>query len=524
MTFMKSIILLFVAALTLTVAGCTRGTSGAPDQGRTSTQDQLAEEYYTCPMHPSVRSDKPGACPICGMALVKRRDEPERTAAELSSLREVSLSPSQRVMANVATEPVRRMNLVHAIRSVGVIDEAEPLQAKVAARFHGRIEKLYANSFGVAVKKGQPLFDLYSPDLVTASREYVLALQAQEGAGEGTSGAQNAGMAAASRERLLVHFGMTARQIERLAESREGNSTVTFFSPISGTVVVKDVQEGQYVDEGMVLYQVADLSRVWAYLDVYERDQRFVAPGQTVVLAADAFPGEEFRGRVSFVDPVLTPQSRTVRIRVELGNAGGKLKPQMYVRGTIEVPVGNSLVVPETAILATGSRDVAWVEVKPNVFEPRDVVVGVRDDGGAQILTGLHEGEMVATSGGFLLDSESQLQHPGGRTEPGAARPVTPTLLKEKPTAAPGFRKIFIDVNGGFVPDTVRVKKGETVLLEFHREKESGCIEEVVFPGLKIRKPLAVERTTAFKISPQKMGEIPFECGMGMVRGIVVVE
>jgi len=201
-----------------------------------------------------------------------------------------------------------------------------------------------------------------------------------------------------------VHYGMTLRQIESIASTRQTKSTVTFTSPIRGTVVAKEVQEGQYVDEGTLLYQLADLSKVWAYLEIYEKDVRFIKPGQTVAITADAYPGEPFSGRVAFIDPTFDSQSRTVRIRVELNNSGGKLKPQMYVKGETRIPVPNALVVPASALLSTGKRDVVWIEVKPNVFEPRNVLTGLSGAGEIQILRGLNEGDMVATTGGFLLD------------------------------------------------------------------------------------------------------------------------
>ncbi len=219
-----------------------------------------------------------------------------------------------------------------------------------------------------------------------------------------------------------MHYGMTVGQIDALASSRQSGSTVVFLSPIHGTVVTKDVQEGQYVDEGMLLYQLADLSKVWAYLDVYEKDLRFIARGQTVVITTDAYPDGQFTGRVAFVDPALEPRTRTTRIRVELDNAGGKLRPQMFVQSKIRIPVPSSIVIPSSALLSTGKRDVVWIEVKPDLFEPRDVVTGIRDGSDVQILSGLHEGEIVAVQGGFMLDSESQLQQPGSAAKDTATK------------------------------------------------------------------------------------------------------
>jgi Cu(I)/Ag(I) efflux system membrane fusion protein len=349
------------------------------------------------------------------MTLVKRTSRESAPDGNLSVIKAVSLSPTQRVMANIATEPVRRRDFVHRINAVGVMDYAEPYQAKVTARFRGRIEKLHVNYTGEVVRKGQPLFEMYSPDLSAAERDYALAYAAVASTPQSVAPGKNAetsDLLSAARERLRVHYGMTSSQIEAITSTEPTSSTVTFYAPIQGTVTLKEVQEGQYVDEGTLLYQLADDAKLWAYLDIYEKDMRFVQRGLKVALTTDAYPGESFSGRVAFIDPALDPQTRTLRVRVELNNAGGKLKPQMYVRAETQIPISNSLVVPSSALLSTGKRDVVWVEVQPNTFEPREVHVGLTDASGVQILHGLQEGEMIAISGGFLIDSESQLRQP----------------------------------------------------------------------------------------------------------------
>lgn len=512
--------------MVIALASCTRPDSNAAKSGSDSVQavsTSAAKEYYTCPMHPSVISDKPGACPVCGMALVKKSGHKESSSAELALIKGVSLSSAQRVIANVSTIRAERGSLKKKINAVGVVDYAEPLQAKVAARFRGRIEKLHVDYTGAVVHKGQPLFDLYSPDLVSAEQELILAVSAMERfASSNVDGENQQRLLQATRDRLRIHFGMTAQQIAEIEQSKEVRTTVTFNSPIHGTVISKEVQQGQYVDEGMLLYQLTDLSKVWIYLDVYEKDLRFIKVGKSVQITSEAYPNESFTGRVTFIDPVVSGETRTVRVRTEFNNPVGKLKPQMYVKAEVSVPVNDAIVIPSSAVLSTGRRDVVWVEVKPNTFEPRSVVLGVHAESSCEVLSGLQEGDSIVVSGGFMLESESQLQQPFAAGSRPAGGVMTHDDHKASTESKPNEVKIV--VNGQFVPDVIHAKKGRTLKLNFYREEESGCIDEVVFESLHIRRPLASLKTTTITLTPKKAGEITFTCGMDMVKGKVVVD
>lgn len=414
-----------VMLVVLVIPGC--GDSGdrdAQNRADTTTGDgggEAQSEYYTCPMHPSVVSDKPGSCPVCGMSLVKRAGAPKVSSGDLGVIQSVSLSQAQRVMANVATSAAIRRSIDREITAVGVVDYAEPLRTKVTARFRGRIEKLHVDYTGTRVEKGQPLFEMYSPDLYSAEREFVLALKAVDVPGSESNPDRKA-MLDAARDRLSIHFGLTRDQVARVESARTVDQTVTFYSPISGTVLAKEVLEGQYVGEGTVLYDLADLSQVWIYLDVYEKDVRFIRTAHPVRIRAESYPGEVFNGRVTFIDPVLDSETRTVRVRTEFDNASGKLKPQMYVKAEIHVPAAEAVVVPASAVMYTGRRNIVWVEGKDNTFEPRDVRVGVTAGAMVEILDGLHEGEMVVASGGYLIESESQLRAPA---QSGSGKTVT---------------------------------------------------------------------------------------------------
>lgn len=392
------------------------GCSSEQHQGHAEPM-QAAEqkEIYTCPMHPSVISDRPGACPVCGMALVRKTVQQNVEAGDMNTIRRVTLSPTQRVLANISTVHVERQPLTKEITAVGVVEIAEPLQATVAARFRGRIEKLFVNYTGESVKQGQPLFELYSPDLISAEQEFLLtsdALTRAEAVGDSQTVAVQSQLLRAIRDRLRIHYGMTDRQIEELRQSREMKNAVRFYSPIHGTVLQKNVVEGQYVDEGIVLYQVAELSRVWIYIDVYEQDVRYLKVGQSIQISTEAYPGERFTGQVTFIDPVINAETRTVRVRAEFPNPSGKLKPKMFVSAQWKLSIARTLVAPVSAVLFTGKRTLVWVETKENTFEPREVVVGTSAQGYYEVLQGLKEGEVIAATGGYLLDSESTLRQP----------------------------------------------------------------------------------------------------------------
>ncbi len=406
---------LFIFSLIL--LGCTKtGTEQQQvhNEAQVSQQQTVQEEeYYTCPMHPSVRSDRPGACPVCGMALVKKSAQTTMDAAEASALDAVRLSPTQRVIANVAVVPAKRQDFNRDITAVGIISYAEPNYRHISSRFPGRLEKLYLSYTGQDVRKGDPVAEVYSPDAITAQQEYLLALDSYEQAHRAhqsfVSSAEQ--LLEQSRQKLL-QWGFTEKQIARLKETRKVEYTVTIYSPVSGTVVKKSVDPQHYVGVGEDMFDVADLSTVWVYLDVYEKEIRFVEKGQRVQLKTEAYPFEMFDGTVVFIDPVVNPETRTIRVRSEFKNPSFKLKPNMFVTATILVPKMRSLVVPSSAIISTGKRTVVWVEVKENTFEPRDVIIGAARDGWSTILNGLDEGERVVETGGFLLDSESALQKP----------------------------------------------------------------------------------------------------------------
>jgi hypothetical protein len=275
----------------------------------------------------------------------------------------------------------------------------------------------------------------------------------------------------------------------------------------------------------MTLYQLADLSTVWAYLDVYEKDLRAIRLGQPIAVTTEAYPGRTFSGRVTFIDPVVNPGTRTVRVRTEFPNGEGLLKPNMFIQARLSSFAASGVTVPQSAVLSTGPRTVVWVEVAPNRFEPRNVQLGVAEGGQVEILRGIQEGEMVAQTGGFLIDSESALQQPGPADPQAGHKSGNEHAQAGLNTSAfPAESRATIVVDGQYTPEVVHVRRDTPLKLEFVRKDGGACTSEVVFTELNLRRALPEGKTTTIELPPQKPGEIHFTCGMGMVHGTVIVE
>ncbi len=408
-------------------------------------QEQSAAPLYTCSMHPFIIKDKPGTCPICGMELIKKLAETQNGAVQSEAqkqqagmLGQVSLSPTQRVMANVATTPVKTAPFTKEINAVGIVQYDQSRQTKVTAWIAGRIDQLHVTTVGSLVTKDQAVAEVYSPDLLATQQEYLLAVRSRDQLKDSPVQAisRNGDTLVASAKQRLMLFGVKESQIAELEKAGKPNIRLPIHSAQSGIVVEKMVQQGQYVNVGETLFNVADLSTVWVEIEVYENEFSVIHVGQQVEIRSQSYPGKPFSGRISFIYPFLDPKTRTVKARVEMPNPGMKLKPDMFVNAIIKVPLGSSLVVPATAVMDTGKRQVAWVESAPGIFEPRDVQVGQQNGDKIQILSGLKSGDKVAVSGGYLIDSEAQLRGGGPdehRNHSGAVRPEA----AGQPAAAP---------------------------------------------------------------------------------------
>ncbi len=329
----------------------------------------------------------------------------------------VELSPEEQRAAGVQTIEVRRRDLAGTLMLAGRVEEAETSLSTISARVGGRIDKLYVDFTGQSVRKGQPIALIYSPEVVSAAEEYRLALESLERLGSSAlpdAQAQARELVAASRRRLEL-WGLTAPQIREIEKSDEPMIHITIYAPAGGTVMERKVTEGQYVREGDPLYSITDLSTVWVKADAYESDLPLVRLGQAVEITAEALPGTPLSGRVSFIEPTLNPQTRTVPVRIQVLNPSLRLRPGMYARAMLKHSLGrNLLAVPRTAVIDTGMKTLVYVAKGNGVFEGREVKLGPGSEEFRPVLAGLNEGERVVTQGSFLIDSQTRLT--GGLT------------------------------------------------------------------------------------------------------------
>ncbi|HEX3553842.1 MAG TPA: efflux RND transporter periplasmic adaptor subunit [Thermoanaerobaculia bacterium] len=391
------------------LAGCGKAPAAAP---KSPTKIDRKVLYWYDPMQPGTHFDHPGKSPFMDMELVPRyADEappPGRPAAPGAT---VELSPEAVSAAGVTTAEVKPATLHHAVRAAGTLQTDETTLVHVAARVAGRLDHLYLNFTGEPVRRGAPIYAIYSPDLVASGREYVLALgnlaRSREGGDAGyVESAESLVQAATTR---LSLWGLGRDQIDQIARTRQAETDLVVRAPISGTVLEKKVVQGQYVTEGQDLYLLADLSRLWLSAKVYEQDLGGVKAGQEAVATLAAFPGRQLRGRIRFIDPLLDPATRTAGVRIELPNPGGALKPGMFANAELQVDLGQGLAIPKSAVIDAGVRQLVYVRLGPTRFAGREVRLGQTAGDLVQVLQGLSEGEQVVTSANFLIDSQSQL-------------------------------------------------------------------------------------------------------------------
>lgn len=351
------------------------------------------------------------AAPHEEMAGMERGVAAEPTSAA-SAPAEVTIDPVRQQLIGVTFSTVERREVEQTIRTVGTVTYDESGLSDVTLKYHGWIESLRVDETGILVERGQVLFDLYSPDLVTTQQEYLTAYAHQgrlQQAGP-SEALDRAGQLVAAARTRLAYWDIPTEHLRELEERGTILRTLPVHSPARGYVVEKHVVAGSHVQSGQLLYRLADLDRVWVLADVYEYELPRVALGQPAEVTLAYLPGATFRGRVTYIYPYLEPKERTVKVRIELPNPGHRLKAEMYadvlLRGEGRE---EALVVPESAVLDSGARQVVFVALGEGRFEPREVQLGTRFEGFYQVLSGLAEGERIVTSANFLLDSETQL-------------------------------------------------------------------------------------------------------------------
>lgn len=391
-----------------------RESKDARDESAKTAPEESAKGrilFYRHPMNPTVTSPVPAKDEM-GMDYVPvYADEAKGAAGGIDGLAPVEAGREGLRLAGVRTAVAERRELTRTTRAVGVVVPDETRIRHVQTKISGWIEKLYVNYTGQQVRAGQPLLSLYSPELLATQEEFLRAREAAARfSGSSLPEVRRGGedLLAAARRRLEL-FDVPRSVISRLEQTGVAQRTVTLVAPVSGYVTGKEIFEGQQVQPGMDLLTVTDLSRVWVEADFYEYEARVLRLGQKVAVALPYDPGARFAGRINYIYPTLDPQSRTLKVRLEFPNPGLVLKPGMYVDVSPDLETREGIVVPDSAVIDTGVRQVAFVETN-GAFEPREVRVGSRGDGQALILSGIAAGERVAVRANFLLDSESRLR------------------------------------------------------------------------------------------------------------------
>ena len=417
--------------------------------------DEHQHEQWTCSMHPQYVSDKPGDCPICGMKLVRvksattpapasgtttrrvlfyrspmnprmtspvpRKDEmgmdyvpvhadENEGTAPVPGLATVSIDPGRQQLIGLRTAPVVHGPVAGSWRTVGRV-EVDPTRVRqVNIKVEGYVERMFVDFVGRPVRRGEPLFSVYSPTVLAAANEYVLALRTRDRLREAGSPEDDGSTLVDAARRRLELWDVPAAEIRRLERTRTPSRTLTFVSPIAGTVTAKNVVQGARVDVGDTPYEVTSLDVVWVLADAYESDLAKLRIDVPARLTLDAHPGRVFPGRVAFIDPLIDPATRTVKVHVHVANREGLLRPGMFGEVVLESPARRGLRIPADAVVRSGTTDVVFVALGEGRFTPRRVVLGASAEEQVEVRSGLAEGERVVTRANFLVDSESHLR------------------------------------------------------------------------------------------------------------------
>jgi len=386
---------------------------------------------WTCAMHPHIRMEKPGQCPICGMDLI-----PLQVSSVQADDEAIEMSESAIRLAEVQTAVVTRGSLMKEVNLYGKIQVDERSLRSQSAHFPGRIEQLMINVTGETVRKGQLLARIYSPEIITAQKELIEALKL---------GNKYPELAEASREKLR-NLKLTEEQIRGIENTGNVTSVFEIFANTSGIVLNRRVSEGDYIARGAILFDIADLSAVWGVFDAYESDLPWISLHQSLEFTTGAIPGKTFKGKVSFINPVINPATRTAQVRVDMNNPGLQLKPEMFINGTLHSSLnggGGDLVIPHSAVLWTGRRSVVYVRMPESVhpsFKMREITLGASMKDTYTVIDGLAEGEEIVVNGTFSVDAAAQLAGKPSMMNPSALQMTSGHIHNGPDMTGPGER------------------------------------------------------------------------------------
>lgn len=375
------------------------------EQKKEEATTAAKDVYYTCSMHPQVHEDHPGNCPICGMKLIAV--PVHNTSMSASDAIQVQLTPEQIRLGNIQADTVGKQSIGDKLVVTGIVNFNQDKLASVSARVQGRVDKLYFKTVGNYVAKGAKLYDLYSEQLNTAKQEYVNALQLESSIGNSLI---NYGALVESAKTKLLLWGMTPAQIDDLSQSKQISIHTTFYSTEAGYITSLDVNEGEYVQEGGTILQLANLSTVWAEAQVYTTQMSSISKNGKVTVE---IPGvnQPVDGTIDFVNPEINPDTRINLVRVTIPNKNNQLHPGMPVYITVNNKQHNGLTLPADAVLRDSKGASVWIQTKPGVFEIRMVKTGITENNAVEITSGLSAGEVVVTTGSYLLNSEYVFKH-----------------------------------------------------------------------------------------------------------------
>ena len=383
------------------------GGSSGTDQIKSDEEHlhtEAEQQVWTCSMHPQIKQDGPGQCPLCGMDLIPMRSS--SGGGEAVDADAIMMSEEAMALANIQTTVVSRRNPIKEIKLYGTVQADERLSQSQATHVSGRIEKLFVNFTGETVRKGQTIATIYSPDLLNAQQELLEAAKMED---------LSPGLLEAAKEKLRL-WKMSDEQIAQIKKSQKVSPYSEIHANTSGVVITKNVSQGDYVNQGSVLFDIANLSRIWALFDAYEVDLPFLKVGSQLTYTLQAMPGETFTGKIAFIDATLDPTTRTAKVRVETPNTGMHLKPEMYASATIEAPLKqytDQIVIPKTAVLWTGKRSLVYKK-QPHTETPaflmHEVELGPSLSDAYVIMSGINDGDEIVTNGAFTVDASAQLE------------------------------------------------------------------------------------------------------------------